>query len=316
MIYTLRSLQNGVVITIFLHFRQTFVLWFYIFHIWFRKNASVSVLNSNVFSISWKHNYHLLKNPCEEKFPIFTVDGARKFLSKPITKKEPITVDIMKKLYDHYGVSSDLSDLRIYCMFSLAFAGFLRFNELVNIRFADLTFSDSIVQIFIPKSKTDIFRQGHKLLIARTGKETCPVVCLENHIRISKIANKEEFLFRALQYKKGKHLRSTCNKHISYSRVRELFRTSLDKIGLDKSKFGLHSLRSGGATSAANYSVADRLFKTHGRWRSENAKDGYVQDDVRTKLSVSLNLGIYFNKVYYIYVIITCICIERFVFSS
>lgn len=188
----------------------------------------------------------------------------------------------------------------------------MRFNELVNIRFADLTFSDSLVQIFIPKSKTDIFRLGHKLLIARTGKETC----LENHIRISKIANKEEFLFRALQYKKGKHLRSTCNKHISYSRVRELFRTSLDKIGLDKSKFGLHSLRSGGATSAANYSVADRLFKTHGRWRSENAKDGYVQDDVRTKLSVSLNLGIYFNKVYYIYVIITCKCIERFVFSS
>lgn len=70
------------------------------------------------FSISWKHNYHLLKDPCEEKFAIFTVDGARNFLSKPITKKEPITVDIMKKLYDHCGVSSDLSDLRIYCMLS------------------------------------------------------------------------------------------------------------------------------------------------------------------------------------------------------
>lgn len=204
------------------------------------------------------------------------MDGARKILSKPITKKEPITVDIMKKLYDHYGISSDLSDLRIYCMFSLAFAGFLRFNELVNIRFADFTFFDSYVQISIPKSKTDIFRQGNKLLIARTGKETYPVVCLENYIRISKIANKEEFLFRALQYKKGKHLLSTCNKPTSYSRVRELFLTSLDKIGLDKSKFGLHSLRSGGATSAANNSVADRLFKTHERWRSENAKDGYV----------------------------------------
>lgn len=73
------------------------------------------------------------------------MDGARKILSKPITKKEPITVDIMKKLYDHYGISSDLSDHRIYCMFSLAFAGFLRFNELVNIRFADLTFFESYV---------------------------------------------------------------------------------------------------------------------------------------------------------------------------
>lgn len=146
---------------------------------------------------------------------------------------------------------------------------------------------------FIPKSKTDILRRGNKLLIARTGKEKGPVVCLfYNYIRMSMFANKEEFLFRALPYKKGKHLLSTCNKPISYSRVRELFRTSLIKIGLDKSKFGLHSLKSGGATSAANNYVSDRLFKTHGRWRSENGKDGYVQDDVRTNLSVSLNLEI------------------------
>lgn len=99
----------------------------------------------------------MLKNPCEEKFAIFTVDGARKILSKPITKKEPITVDIMKKLYDHFGVSSDLSDLRIYCMFSLAFAGFLRFNELVNIRFADLTFFDSHVQILYSQEQNGYF---------------------------------------------------------------------------------------------------------------------------------------------------------------
>jgi hypothetical protein len=42
--------------------------------------------------------------------------------------------------------------------------------------------------------------------------------------------------------------------------------------------FGLHSLRSGGASQAANNNVTDRLFKAHGRWRSENANDGYVKD--------------------------------------
>ena len=39
----------------------------------------------------------------------------------------------------------------------------------------------------------------------------------------------------------------------------------------------LHSLRAGGATSAANVGIPDRLFKRHGRWASENAKDGYVK---------------------------------------
>ena len=54
----------------------------------------------------------------------------------------------------------------------------------------------------------------------------------------------------------------------------------------------MHSLRSGGATAAATSGVSDRLFKKHGRWKSDNAKDGYVQENLKSKLSVSKNLGI------------------------
>lgn len=39
------------------------------------------------FSISWKHNYHLLKNPCEEKFAIFTMDSARNFYLNLLQRK-------------------------------------------------------------------------------------------------------------------------------------------------------------------------------------------------------------------------------------
>ena len=56
--------------------------------------------------------------------------------------------------------------------------------------------------------------------------------------------------------------------------------------------FGLYSLRSGGATSAANAGVPDRLFKLLGRWRSENVKDGYIKNDLKALLSVSIALGI------------------------
>ena len=45
-------------------------------------------------------------------------------------------------------------------------------------------------------------------------------------------------------------------------------------------KFGLHSLRSGGATDAAYSDIPDRLFKRHGRWRSESAKHGYDKDSL------------------------------------
>ena len=56
--------------------------------------------------------------------------------------------------------------------------------------------------------------------------------------------------------------------------------------------YGLHSLRSGGTSAAYKSSVPDRLFKVHGRRKSENEKDGYVCDDLEKRLSVSKNQGI------------------------
>jgi hypothetical protein len=38
--------------------------------------------------------------------------------------------------------------------------------------------------------------------------------------------------------------------------------------------FGLHSLKAGGASTAASAGIADRMFKKHGRWKSDKAKDG------------------------------------------
>ena len=60
----------------------------------------------------------------------------------------------------------------------------------------------------------------------------------------------------------------------------------------DVSAISTHSLRGGGATAAANAGVPDRLFKRHCRWASESAKDGYVQDSLSSRLSVSKPLGI------------------------
>ena len=92
-------------------------------------------------------------------------------------------------------------------------------------------------------------------------------------------SNPDKFVFRGLvNPKSGARLQPSGG--LSYMRVRELVLEKLSQIGVDKSKYGLHSRRSGGATAAANAGVPDRWFKRHGRWRSENAKDGYVKDSL------------------------------------
>jgi len=99
----------------------------------------------------------------------------------------------------------------------------------------------------------------------------------------------QRYLFRVIcRSKAGEKLCESGS--ISYSCLREQFiRKSLRVWHVE---FGLHSLRVGGATKAANMGVPDRLFKRHGRWKSENAKDGYVDDSVERRLSVTKHLGL------------------------
>ena len=82
----------------------------------------------------------------------------------------------------------------------------------------------------------------------------------------------------------------TKNKQISYSRIRANFIKVLKAVNLDWRKYRLHSLQSGGASLAAYNGVSDKLFKRHGRWKSDRAKDGYVEDSPESLLSVSKNL--------------------------
>ena len=79
---------------------------------------------------------------------------------------------------------------------------------------------------------------------------------------------------------------------MTYTRTREIVKDALKSIGLDSSKFGLHSLRAGGASAAAAIGVPDRLFKRHGRWKSDSSKDRYVKGSFENKMLVSMNLGI------------------------
>ena len=82
------------------------------------------------------------------------------------------------------------------------------------------------------------------------------------------------------------------DKPISYNCIRDGFRRDLKNIGVDPSKFSLHSLCSGGAPSAANNGINDRIFQRHGPWKSTEAKNIYVDDSIEQRLTVSKRLGL------------------------
>lgn len=130
------------------------------------------------------------------------------------------------------------------------------------------------------------------MLITRSGLATCPVSMMERYVRLAELdLQSTKSVFRGIvKSKNGEKLRSSGG--ISYTRMREVILQRFQQLGYDTSNLGLHSFRAGGATAAANSDVPDRLFKRHGRWRSESAKDGYVKDSDKAMLRVSKGLGI------------------------
>jgi len=80
------------------------------------------------------------------------------------------------------------------------------------------------------------------------------------------------------------------DKKLSYTRAKECIVSKL-KIVAPLANLGLHSLRASGATAAANAEgVSERCLKRHGRWKSDRAKDGYIDDSLDKKLFITRQL--------------------------
>ena len=149
------------------------------------------------------------------------------------------------------------------------------------------------MSIFIEKSKTDIYRKGHWLHLAKLNSNLCPLDLTKRYFVLAGINDQcDKYIFRGIENtKNGQKLRKI-DKPLRYTNVKGHVIDLPANIGLDPKKFGLHSLRSGGVSAAANLGVNDRLLKKHGRWKSNKVKGSYVHEDKESKLSVSRNLGL------------------------
>ena len=171
-------------------------------------------------------------------------------------------------------------------MYSLAFAGLLRFDDLTRIRRSDLVFHSDHLEISIAKSKNDQLRKGNVVLISDSLSDTSPVQLIKLYLfRLQIPDDCNKFIFRPLVKSKSSHSLIAINRHISYSTFRERLKSDLFGIVDDPSKFGSHSLRSGGAASAraANASIEERLIQRYGRWRSVSSKNMYMNDALSKK---------------------------------
>ena len=208
-------------------------------------------------------------------------------------QKSPILPEHLLALVSRFaGPSASLSNIRDVALCLIGFAGFLRFNKICNLKWCHITFHDSHLSVFLPRSKTDHLHVGSTVLIARTP--TCPYNMLLRHASMARAdTSSNNFVLRKLVFHRlSNSYTIRIGSQLSYSRTREVVLHKFKEIGLPSSSFGSHPLRFGGATAAANRDVSPQAIKEHGRWKSDKSKDLYCRSHLKHQLIVSLNLGL------------------------
>ena len=240
------------------------------------RKCSYDVIASSVYIMKWVYSLKCLPDPIENLYVKNLLDSAKHILLKQVTKKEPVTKDMLTEICEKYKDSSDVLVVRDLCLIVLGFSAFLRYDELRNLRCNDLDFHDSYFSVKIRKSKTDNSRHGNDLVIAKGQSVACPYAMLKRYLEVTAHnTTMNMHLFRPCFRSRNVCRLIYKDKPLSYTRAREAILSRLKEVR-NGMNLGLHSLRSDGATLAANSGVNDRCWKRHGRWRSENSKDGYI----------------------------------------
>ena len=93
-----------------------------------QQRSSPSPINHAFHSIRWAHTIASMSSPIDSAFVKHILEGAKRRLSVPIKKKDPITPDLLPKMYGKIFCDKNVYTQRTISACLLAYSGFLRVN--------------------------------------------------------------------------------------------------------------------------------------------------------------------------------------------
>ena len=248
---------------------------------------TASPVTEAVSAISWYHGLLGIQDPTCNSQVRNVLQAARRMLARPKQRKTPLTRELLQKVALNLLEDESLQSLQVLALITVGFAGLLRWDDLSHIYADEIIVKEEYMAIFLDVRKNDQLRHGHWILISRWDGELCPVSLVERLLAEGDYSG-HQLLFGRIRKSSG---RRVIRGAMSYSRARELIHDALSRTGVDPASYGLHSLRSGGASVAAAAGVPDRLIQRQGGWRSEVAMRAYFSESLPAMLSVSKALA-------------------------
>ena len=224
------------------------------------RQSKYSTLKRRLASINVMHKYkgHYL----DTKHPIIVENllGIKRQIGVHQKAKKPLVFNDLKLIIKVINESSiiEFKKLRDKTLILVGFSGAFRRSELVSITRDDVEFVKEGVKIFVKKSKSDQSGEGMtKAIPYFKYVEYCPVEHLKNWM----FENKNELVFP-----------------ISDKNVALIIKKHALSAGLDEKKYAGHSLRSGFATSTAEYGASERNIMAMTGHKSVDMVRRYIKE--------------------------------------
>ena len=224
--------------------------------------SKFSTLKRRIASISVIHKMkgHYL----DTKHPIImeNLHGIKRVRGSNQKAKKPLLINDLKNIINKIDEINQpkKKKLRDKAIILVGFSGGFRRSELVNIEIDDLEFVTEGVKIFIKRSKTDQSGEGMiKAIPYFDNKLFCPVTKLKDWLYFSEIKSGKVF-------------------EISDKSVALIIKKYVSLSGLDAKKYGGHSLRSGFATSAAEFGAEERNIMAMTGHKTSQMVRRYIQE--------------------------------------
>ena len=180
----------------------------------------------------------------------------------------------------------NLLGLRDRALILTGFEGAFRRSELCAMAVSDLSFSDSGLEINVPRSKADQEQAGDKVAIPfGEHEETRPIKALREWLAAAKFTSGA--VFRAAD----RHNKIAADG-LHRDSIAEIFKTAAARAGINATNIAGHSVRAGTATQAALNGSSERAIAKTTRHRSRRVLRRYIRPGELFRENASASLGL------------------------
>ena len=224
------------------------------------------------------HSKFHFPSPTSSRAISHALEGAKRSFGRPSVSAKFFTADHISTLSRVANKPSCfLVFLRTVWRIFIEFFGLLRFSEVANLRFEDISWTSIGFDISIKRSKTDQHARGTFVSISRNSDPLlCPVSL--TLLCFKRLNIQHGFLLPSF---KGKQ--PNFDKPLLYSSALQDLRKALKLVGIDLSGFGDHSGRRGGTTVAAASGASIDELMLQGCWRTTEMPRLYTDNAAKLR---------------------------------